>query len=152
MQILRYADDTILMAESEELKSLLMKVKEESERWGHKESDTTEWLNWTESPYMCASLVTPWQRIHLQCRQHKFDAWVGKILQKRAWQLSPIFLPEEAHGPSSVADYGQWGCKGLNTTKVTDHGTALVYTSKEEKALVVISERLVLSSPQGSFR
>ena len=51
-----------------------------------------------------------------------------------------------------MADYGQWGCKGLNTTKVTDHGTALVYTSKEEKALVVISERLVLSSPQGSFR
>ena len=29
---LRYADDTILMAESEELKSLLMKVKEESEK------------------------------------------------------------------------------------------------------------------------
>ena len=31
---LRYADDTILMAESEELKSLLMKVKEESEKIG----------------------------------------------------------------------------------------------------------------------
>ena len=31
---LRYADDTTLMAESEELKSLLMKVKEESERVG----------------------------------------------------------------------------------------------------------------------
>ena len=30
----RYADDTILMAESEELKSLLMKVKEESEKVG----------------------------------------------------------------------------------------------------------------------
>ena len=30
---LRYADDTTLMAESEELKSLLMKVKEESESW-----------------------------------------------------------------------------------------------------------------------
>ena len=30
---LRYADDTTLMAESKELKSLLMKVKEESERW-----------------------------------------------------------------------------------------------------------------------
>ena len=49
---LRYADDTTLMAESEEeLKSLLMKVKEESEKvgglaccdsWGRKESDTTE--------------------------------------------------------------------------------------------------------------
>ena len=31
---LRYADDTTLMAESEELKSLLMKVKEESEKVG----------------------------------------------------------------------------------------------------------------------
>ena len=33
---LRYADDTILIAESEELKSLLMKVKEESEKTGLK--------------------------------------------------------------------------------------------------------------------
>ena len=33
---LRYADDTTLMAESEELKSLLMKVKEESEKVGLK--------------------------------------------------------------------------------------------------------------------
>ena len=33
---LRYADDTILMAESEELKSLLMKVKKESEKVGLK--------------------------------------------------------------------------------------------------------------------
>ena len=33
---LRYADDTIIMAESEELKSLLMKVKEESEKVGLK--------------------------------------------------------------------------------------------------------------------
>ena len=30
---LRYADDTTLMAESEELKSLLVKMKEESEKW-----------------------------------------------------------------------------------------------------------------------
>ena len=33
---LRYADDTTIMAESEELKSLLMKVKEESEKFGLK--------------------------------------------------------------------------------------------------------------------
>ena len=36
INILRYADDTTLMAESEELKSLLMKVKEESEKVGFK--------------------------------------------------------------------------------------------------------------------
>ena len=52
---LRYADDTILMAESEEeLKSLLMKVKEESEKVGLK-------LNIQKTKIMASSPVTPWQ-------------------------------------------------------------------------------------------
>ena len=52
---LRYADDTTLMAESEEeLKSLLMKVKEESEKIGLK-------LNIHKSQIMASSLVTSWQ-------------------------------------------------------------------------------------------
>ena len=40
---LRYADDTTLMAESEELKSLLMKVKEESENLGLKLNILRSW-------------------------------------------------------------------------------------------------------------
>ena len=40
---LRYADDTTLMAESEELKSLLMKVKEESEKVGLKLRKLRSW-------------------------------------------------------------------------------------------------------------
>ena len=40
---LRYADDTILMAESEELKSPLMKVKEESEKVGLKLRKRRSW-------------------------------------------------------------------------------------------------------------
>ena len=43
---LRYADDTTLTAESEELKSLLMKVKEESEKVGHSLFDALISLNW----------------------------------------------------------------------------------------------------------
>ena len=43
---LRYADDTILMAESEELKSLLMKVKEESEKVGLKNSTFRKQRSW----------------------------------------------------------------------------------------------------------
>ena len=50
----RYADDTTLMAESEELKSLLMKVKEESEKVGLK-------LNIQKTKIMASSLVTSWQ-------------------------------------------------------------------------------------------
>ena len=51
---LRYADDTTLMAESEELKSLLMKVKEESEKVGLK-------LNIQKTKMMASSPITSWQ-------------------------------------------------------------------------------------------
>ena len=52
---LRYADDTTLMAESkEELKSLLMKVKEESEKVGSK-------LNIQKTKVMASSSITSWQ-------------------------------------------------------------------------------------------
>ena len=52
---LRYADDTTLMAESEEeLKSLLMKVKEESEKIGLK-------LNIQETKIMASGPITSWQ-------------------------------------------------------------------------------------------
>ena len=51
---LRYADDTTLMAESEELNSLLMKVKEESEKVGLK-------LNIQKTKIMASSPITSWQ-------------------------------------------------------------------------------------------
>ena len=52
---LRYEDDTTLMAESkEELKSLLMKVKEESENVGLK-------LNIQKTKIMASGLITTWQ-------------------------------------------------------------------------------------------
>ena len=51
---LRYADDTTLMAESEELKSLLMKVKEESEKVGSK-------LHIQKMKIMASGPITSWQ-------------------------------------------------------------------------------------------
>ena len=51
---LRYADDTTLMAESEELKILLMKVKEESEKVGLK-------LNIQKTKIMASGPITSWQ-------------------------------------------------------------------------------------------
>ena len=51
---LRYADDTTLMAESEELKSLLMKVKEESEKVGLK-------LNIQKTKIMSSGPITSWE-------------------------------------------------------------------------------------------
>ena len=51
---LRYGDDTTLMAESKELKSLLMKVKEESEKVGLK-------LSIQKTKIMASGPITPWQ-------------------------------------------------------------------------------------------
>ena len=51
---LRYADDTTLLAESEELKTLLMKVKEESEKVGLK-------LSYEKTKIMASSPITSWE-------------------------------------------------------------------------------------------
>ena len=51
---LRYADDTTLMAESEELKTLLMKVREESEKVGLK-------LNIQKTKIMASGPITSWE-------------------------------------------------------------------------------------------
>ena len=72
---LRYADDTTLMAESgEELKNLLMKVKEENEKAGLK-------LNIQKTKIMVPSPITSWQ-IGKQWKQWQtLFSWAPKSLQ-----------------------------------------------------------------------
>ena len=70
---LRYADDTTLMAESkEELKSLLMKVKEESEKVGLK-------LNIQKTKIMASGPITSWEIDRETCQTLLF--WAPKSLQ-----------------------------------------------------------------------
>ena len=59
-----------------------------------------------------------------QCRRHKrswFHPWVGKVLWRRKWQPTPIFLPGESHGQRSLAGYSPWGHKESDTTEATEH-------------------------------
>ena len=67
MNNLRYADDTTLMAEIKELNSLLMKVKEESEKVGLK-------LNIQKTKIMASSPITSWQidRETVETMRHYF--------------------------------------------------------------------------------
>ena len=70
--------------------------------WGRKESDMTEWLNWTE---LNGSVG---EEVHLQCRIHRkhgFNPCFGKIPWRRKWQPIPVFLPETSHGQRSLAGY-----------------------------------------------
>ena len=72
---LRYADDTTLMAESKKLKSLLMKVKEESEKVGLK-------LNIQKTKIMASGPITSWE-IHGETVEtvSDFIFWALKSLQ-----------------------------------------------------------------------
>ena len=73
---LRYTDDTTLMAESEEeLKSLLIRVKEKSEKAGLK-------LNIQKTKLMTSSSMTSWQIDEEKCKQWEIlFSWATKSLQ-----------------------------------------------------------------------
>ena len=78
---LRYADDTTLMAESEELKSLLMKVKEESEKVSLK-------LNIQKTKIMASGPITSWQ-INGETMETVRDFIFGGLQNHWRWWLQP---------------------------------------------------------------
>ena len=45
--------------------------------------------------------------------------WVGKILWRKTWQPTPVFLPGEFHGQRSLAGYSPWDPKESDTTEAT---------------------------------
>ena len=79
---LRYADDTTLMAESEEeLKSLLMKVKEESEKVGSNNIQKTK--------IMASGLISSWQ-IDGETMEIVTDFIFGELRNHGRWWLQPL--------------------------------------------------------------
>ena len=54
-----------------------------------------------------------------RCKRLRFNSWVLKIPWRRAWQSTPVFLPEESHGQRSLAGYSPQGCKELDMTEAT---------------------------------
>ena len=48
---------------------------------------------------------------------NRFSPWVRKILWRRKWQPTPVFLPGEFHGQRSLVGYSPWGRKKSNITK-----------------------------------
>ena len=93
---LRYADDTTHMTESEELKSLLTKVKEESEKVGLK-------LNIQKIKIMASGPITSWQMMGKQWKQWEIlFSWAPKSLQMvtAAMKLKDAYSLEEKLWPT----------------------------------------------------
>ena len=57
------------------------------------------------------------KRICLQCGRLRFDPWVRKMLCRREWQPTPVFLPAEFHGQRSLVGYSSWGYKESDATE-----------------------------------
>ena len=63
--------------------------------------------------FLCFNNMTLWwlprslsgRESACQCRRYRFSLWVGKILWRRKWQSTVIFLLGNAHGPRSLAGY-----------------------------------------------
>ena len=58
-----------------------------------------------------------WKSICLHCGRPGFDPQVRKILWRREWLPTPVFLPRESHGQRSLAGYSPWGHKESDMTE-----------------------------------
>jgi len=52
-------------------------------------------------------------------RRHRFVLGTGKILWRRKWQPTPVFLPEKSHRQRSLVDDSPWGHKRVVPNLVT---------------------------------
>ena len=119
---LRYADDTTLKAESEEeLKNLLMKMKEESEKTGLK-------LNIQKTKIMASGPITSWEIdrervetvsdfIFLGSKITADGDWSHEIKRCLQWQPAPVFFPGEFCGQRSLVGYSPWRHKESDMTE-----------------------------------
>ena len=54
-------------------------------------------------------------------QETRVRSWVGKILWRREWQATPVFLSGESHGEKSLLGYSPWGYKELDMTERLTH-------------------------------
>ena len=64
-----------------------------------------------------ASLIAQMAKNPSTTQENWFDSWISKIPWRRAWQPTPVFLPEESHGQRSLAGYRLWGRKESDMTQ-----------------------------------
>ena len=71
-----------------------------------------------------------------ETERHRFNPWVRKILWRREWQPTPVFLPEKFHGQKSPVDYSPWGRKESGMTERLTH----THTHTHTLLMPVVSE------------
>ena len=91
--------------------------------WKCRERHMSFHKKWTEIyqiwgfPAGASSEKPTWQ--HRRHKRPGFDPWVWKLPWRRAWQSSPVLLPEESPGQRSLAGYSSWGNKEFDMIEGT---------------------------------
>jgi len=91
--------------------------------------------------------------------------FLRKIPWRRAWQPTPVFLPEKFHGQRNLMGCSSWDCKELDTTEVTEHTSTIkspflgwniertyiqmanTHTKRYSKSLIIQFSSVAQSSP-----
>ena len=89
--------------------------------------DQTKVITKKNHQYIIPLYTSPWvsqvaQWSTCQFRRHRrrgFDPWVKKIPWRKAWQLTPVFLPGESNGQRSLKGYSPQDCKESDMMEVT---------------------------------
>ena len=68
-----------------------------------------------------------------QCKGCESDPWVRKILWRKKWQPTQVFLPGEFHGQKSLVGYSPWGRRELDTQMTP----TLLQKAEELKSLLM---------------
>ena len=87
--------------------------------WCRKESDMTEWLHFTSSKEILKDLLPcSSDGKNLPAMEETWVPSLGwKILWRREWQSTPVFLPGESHGQRRLEGHSPWGHKESDTTE-----------------------------------
>ena len=69
----------------------------------------------------------PGGSVSCQCRTCGFDPWVGKILWRRKWQPTLVFLPGKSHGQRNLVGYSPWGGKRVGHDLTNNNNFCTMY-------------------------
>ena len=84
----------------------------------------------------------------------RFNPWVRKILWRRKWQPTPVFLPGKCHGQRSLAGYSPWGHKDPNTTQQLESSSgsgSRVFNTEKKSSCICICKSICIGVKKSCF-
>ena len=64
---------------------------------------------------------------YMRHNRRRLDPWVGKMLWRRAWPPTPVFLLGESHGQKSLVGYGLWGYRRVRHNLATENDNKFLF-------------------------